>query len=435
MPDIYTDSKIIIVEPIGLTQGAEPMYASYLSNALADAGAYVTVVTFDGLLARLDSKVKHVSYCESARWAGGFARSFGKFLKMLSIDSYWNTYLALRLASKIARKDIIQTIQILDIHPLFFPNFIVARSLKNHTIISNINYPSITYTPVEWREKLKTAIRKTDLLTIRSLLMVAIWNSRFITWLEKRMYLRAAKYNNIAFVCHSDKVRDSFSYKFFYQRMFCVPWGMKPIEIKISQREARQRLALPEEGKILLSFGVNHRTKNYEVIFRAIQDLPKDFTIVHAGKVDPAVTMNNPKRLAAEYGWTQNTMIFDDFVADKIIPYYFIAADGILLSYTKEFLQASGVLSHASSYQLPVIASDIGQLGEFVRTKQLGLTFTPEDPISLRQAIIDFLKLPESEYKQMKNNLRTFAASNSWEVVAKKHLELYRNLANGNKGA
>jgi len=64
MPDIYTDSKIIIVEPIGLTQGAEPMYASYLSNALADAGAYVTVVTFDGLLARLDSKVKHVSYCE-----------------------------------------------------------------------------------------------------------------------------------------------------------------------------------------------------------------------------------------------------------------------------------------------------------------------------------------------------------------------------------
>ncbi len=424
------NDKTLIVEPIGLTQGAEPMYAAFLSNALADAGADVTMVTFDGLLAKLDSKVKHVSYCASAGWFGNLARFLGKVLRILSIDSYWNTHLALRLASKIARKDNIQTIHILDIHPLFFPNFIVACSLKKNTIISNINSPSIKYDRTEWQGKLKAAISKAQLLNVRSLLMIAIWNSRFIAMIEKKMYLRATKYNIIAFVCHSNKVKDSYNYKFFSDKMFCIPWGMKPVEINISQKEARQRLGLPEDGKILLSFGVNHCTKNYEVIFKAIRNLPKDFTFVHAGKIDPAVAMNEPKRLATEYGWTDHTIIFDDFVAEEMIQYYFVAADGILLSYTKEFLQASGVLSHASSYNLPVIASDIGQLGELVKAYQLGLTFIPEDHVSLKQAIINFLKLSEDDYKQMKANLKAFAASNSWEEVATKHIGLYRSLSN-----
>ena len=103
----------------------------------------------------------------------------------------------------------------------------------------------------------------------------------------------------------------------------------------------------------------------------------------------------------------------------------FAAADVGILSYTRDFIGASGVLTHACGFALPVIASDVGQLGELVREHGLGLTFTPEDALSLRQVIAAFFSLPLEGRQAFAARMAAFTAANSWEEIARKHLALY----------
>jgi glycosyltransferase involved in cell wall biosynthesis len=74
---------------------------------------------------------------------------------------------------------------------------------------------------------------------------------------------------------------------------------------------------------------------------------------------------------------------------------------------------------------LPVIASDVGQLGEDVTTHSLGPTFTPDDPGSLHQAIVSFFDLTEAEIAATKTNFNRFAAELPWQEVANRYIALY----------
>jgi glycosyltransferase involved in cell wall biosynthesis len=120
----------------------------------------------------------------------------------------------------------------------------------------------------------------------------------------------------------------------------------------------------------------------------------------------------------------------DIFVPEEEKAFYFLASDVAILSYKKNFIQSASIINDAAKFSTPVIASDVGQLGEFVRTHNLGITFTPEDPHSLRQAIFSFLQLPDEERKAIKENFARFRAAYSWEENARQHLEIYQRLGN-----
>ena len=78
---------------------------------------------------------------------------------------------------------------------------------------------------------------------------------------------------------------------------------------------------------------------------------------------------------------------------------------------------------------LPAIAVNTGRTGELVRSYNLGLTFTPEDPYSLRQALLSFLSLSDEERAAMKNRVSEFASSVPlWEQMTKGYLDLYQAL-------
>ena len=208
--------------------------------------------------------------------------------------------------------------------------------------------------------------------------------------------------------------------------MHVIPLGVKPPEPEVMpQRQARQHLQLPEEAKVFLSFGTNHIGKNFRVVFQAVQGMPKTFYLVFAGK--PAVGDNsrNPRLLGEKYNWTENTIVVDHFIPEAEKPYYFYASDAILLSYVEELAASVSVLNEACKFQLPVIASDAGQLGEYVRGYNLGLTFMPENPDSLHQAITSFLNLSEEERLAIRANFHRFASDLPWQEVASKYIALY----------
>jgi glycosyltransferase involved in cell wall biosynthesis len=119
-------------------------------------------------------------------------------------------------------------------------------------------------------------------------------------------------------------------------------------------------------------------------------------------------------------------IILDEFIPSHKVPYYFSAADGLLLSYNKDFVVDSGVLLQGVGFDLPVIASNSGWIGKIVRENELGITFTPENSSSLRRAMTEFLELGgDNRYRMVRNVIR-YAESLSRSNVVEEYINLFK---------
>ena len=414
------------------------MYLRLISDALVKIGHDVDVLTFDGNYIALGNEVRNLTVCEESGVMARPVRLLEKLLnlgKISELGSYLTTFLTLRMASRMVKKHRYDAVHILDAHPYVISHLMLATSVKNCTVAFNLNFTSPRQQLADWGQRFRHSLRKREFRICRHLLATKVFESGFMEGVQKRLFRKAASRNRLVLVTHSKPTQDSYKERFFYERTVCIPWGMEKTERTLTQQQARQHLDLSQDEKILLSFGVNHTEKNFEVVFQAIQELPKEFRILHAGKIDTSIARNDPRALAEQYGWSENIVIDDRYIPKEEMQYFFLAADGIILSYTRDFLHASGVLSHASEFALPVIASDVGQLGQLVTGNQLGLTFATEDSQSLKQAITSFLSLSEEQTTAMRKNLEEFAGTFSWEDVAQKHVEAYQGALGGGGAA
>lgn len=86
----------------------------------------------------------------------------------------------------------------------------------------------------------------------------------------------------------------------------------------------------------------------------------------------------------------------------------------------------SGVVHLAFSFGRPVVATDVGDLGEVVRTGETGILVPPAAPNELARALLSLLDNPEEAVRLGTNARRWVEAFSSWDEVAV-HLEsVYR---------
>ena len=212
----------------------------------------------------------------------------------------------------------------------------------------------------------------------------------------------------------------------FSGNVIYLPLGFGSTIRPVSKKEARQRLDLPQDKLLLLSFGTCHPGKDIEVIFHALKNSP-DVILVQGGKHTFSVGAD-PAKLAQDYAVLDRVIIKDYYIPEEEKPYYFFAADAVILSYTRQFLSSASLLWESSLFETPVIASDEGQLGELVKVFQPGLLFNAQDAASLREAIIRFSSLKPSQIEIMKSNCRKFSNEFSINKWAQRCLDLYEDL-------
>lgn len=186
-------------------------------------------------------------------------------------------------------------------------------------------------------------------------------------------------------------------------------------------------MGLPQDNPVLLSFGFLHAGKDIETIFHALKDVPNTF-LIHGGDQMFKLHLPNSTNLAEKYDMLDRTIIRDYYIPEEEKPYYFHAADAIVLSYTREFLGTTSLLWQACRFGTPVIASDNGQLKELMEEYKPGLLFKAQDPDSLREAVMRFIKLKPGEIETLKDNCRRFAREFSHDKWAQKCLEVYTKL-------
>jgi len=195
------------------------------------------------------------------------------------------------------------------------------------------------------------------------------------------------------------------------------------------KKEARRKLGIDFDGRVLLFFGILRRDKGIEHLFEALSLLKTDdFRLVIAGSV-MEYTENEILKLVAERAISEKVITHLKYIPDDLVPFYFSACDAVILPYPELYSGGSGpLMKGACTYRRPVIATNVSELGRLTREYNLGLTAEPSDPRDLADKIREFISLPQQAELAMTQNAADLAKSNSWEALGDRYSRLYEKI-------
>lgn len=182
-----------------------------------------------------------------------------------------------------------------------------------------------------------------------------------------------------------------------------IPHGIIPVDNQPQLADARNKLGLPLDKKILLFFGSIRPNKGLDVLLKSLQDVVRqnsDVLLVIAGAMPRGMSFQPYSDIIKELNLSENVKTFIKFIPDEDIDYFLGACDIVVLPYV-QFEAQSGVLLRAFTHKKPVVVSDIGAMGEIVRSEKVGIAVPPGSEESLTYAINNILKNPrdyESHY-------------------------------------
>jgi glycosyltransferase involved in cell wall biosynthesis len=248
------------------------------------------------------------------------------------------------------------------------------------------------------------------------------------------LYRRSLSWNRYVFVCEGRHMGKFFNGPFLNGllagRVIVIPKGVTKPDAPMPATQARHDLGLPRDKVILLHFGALHPGKDLAPVLEALTGMPNTL-LVHAGAVTSSI---DPVGLAHRLGVADRVIVRSYHVPEAEKPRYFWAADALILSYKKDFLQLPSMLWEAARFAVPAIASDVGELGEWVRRYDIGLVFEPEDGSSFANALSAFVSLSASDRQTMAGNCARFCDDFSLDTWAHRSLTAITELCAPERG-
>jgi glycosyltransferase involved in cell wall biosynthesis len=180
-------------------------------------------------------------------------------------------------------------------------------------------------------------------------------------------------------------------------------------------------------GQTLLFFGLIRAYKGVDLLLRALPLVARerpDVRLVVAG--DPLVPVEPLRRLATELGVSERIDWRLGFLPEDEVEAVLADASVVVLPYRRR-VDASGVLALAVGHGLPIVASDVGSLGETVEEFGAGEVVPPEDVEALAAACIRLLRDDGRRDAAVRGAARAREAL-TWEAAAREHEALYAGL-------
>lgn len=394
--------KVLVVQPHGMAPGPSEFSYQY-ATALQEAGCEVIIATASGLVTRSEDEIpwQHVrALLAESNLAFGRDRE-ANFIqrKLATLRSNIKT---LALALRTARNEQVDAVHVID-------GEVVSTCLVN----------------------LRFGRPKNLFFTYRGYEMGSMgWNPVANTY----QLLRRALWKFTARNIHIDAETSQAARQL--ESTACLPvntaeviahpiWSTAEVE-GLSRSEARKRLKITHDDPIFLVFG--HRPalqKALDTLVNASPDLPRQVRFLIAGHESDTDADKSLRNLITKNGVDHRFEWHDQYIPNELVESYFAASDALVLSYRSTYIGASGVLSQAATYGLPVIASDSADLGAIVKTKNLGITFETENPIALMKSIKLYVEFSESRQAEYKDNLSQLRSERSWKNVIAKHMDFY----------
>ena len=202
---------------------------------------------------------------------------------------------------------------------------------------------------------------------------------------------------------------------------------------KISKNETKKRLGLSYLDKVILFQGFMSPYKGVEYLVEAFpliyKEIPKvKLLIVGTGEKEYVnVLKKKIEFMLVQYNIPRKAVIEKfDYIEAKDLPLYFQVSEVVVLPYTE--VSQSGVLLTAYTFGKPIVCSNIGAFKETVCDNVNGYLVKPKDSKAIADAVISIIS-NENKIKTMGHNSYMLAKEKySWEVIALKTIQLYKNL-------
>lgn len=188
---------------------------------------------------------------------------------------------------------------------------------------------------------------------------------------------------------------------------------------RVDKEEAKKYLNIMDKN-VLLFFGFIRDYKGLDVLIEAFVLVRKemDVKLIVAGEFyEPEEKYLN---LISKYHLENSIILKKDFIPTSEVKYYFSASDAVVLPY-KSATQ-SGIVQVAVNFCMPVIAANVGGIGEVIEDGKTGYVVEKENPEKFAKAIIRFYK--ESNEKEFSLNMNSLKEKYSWQNFVKGIIEL-----------
>ncbi len=257
------------------------------------------------------------------------------------------------------------------------------------------------------------------------------WWNRFSLWFMYRIV------DHI--IVHTDRMKSELIQDFGMtgSKISVIPHGIMSAvpESPLSRQEARERLGLGGESRVILAFGLIAPYKGLEYLVEALGRLRKEnkhFTLLIAGRIKECQDYwDKIHNLMEREELTDMVVTHLRHIPDNEVEIYFKAADVLAIPYRSIF--QSGVLFLAYRFGLPVVATDVGSLKEDVVAGKSGFICKVDDAADLAKTIETYF---QSElFADLENRRQTIReeafARYSWSAIGEQTRQVYESVMEG----
>jgi glycosyltransferase involved in cell wall biosynthesis len=176
-----------------------------------------------------------------------------------------------------------------------------------------------------------------------------------------------------------------------------------------AQLQKKFGIPLPQDGNVLLFFGLVRHYKGLDLLLQALPLIKKsDFKLLIAGEFyDKKDTYT---QLIEALQLQEKVILHPHFVADEDVKYFVCAANGIVQPYRSA--TQSGVTPVAYHFEVPMVVTNVGGLPQMVPHMQAGIVCQPAPP-SIAAGIDIFF---ESDPQRFLPGLLQIKQNLSWDT-------------------
>jgi glycosyltransferase involved in cell wall biosynthesis len=196
---------------------------------------------------------------------------------------------------------------------------------------------------------------------------------------------------------------------------------------ELSKNEARERLRLGKDEKVLLFFGFIREYKGLKTLVAAMPEITSSLPACKLLIVGDFLSRQSKKEYAdllESSGCRENVFLIDGYVPDNEVEKYFAACDLVVLPYNSA--TQSGIVQIAYGFDKPVVATNVGGLAEVVLDGETGYVVPPRDPRGFAAAVVKFFA--EGKGPEFADRIRKESYRYSWSKMVDVIEDLYAQI-------
>lgn len=180
----------------------------------------------------------------------------------------------------------------------------------------------------------------------------------------------------------------------------------------ISKKEARKKLGIPEEDKVILFFGFIRKYKGLDILLNAFKQVIqkqeiKNLKLLIAGEFYE--DEKNYKELLNDPEIKDHLILHTHFIENADVKFYLCAADCVIQPYRNA--TQSGVTPLSYHFEKPMIVTNVGGLPSMITDKKTGL-IAESNAESIAKKIEEYFEFEEDFFLP---HLREEKKKYSWE--------------------